>query len=113
MTLGEYLGLARPGRQAVEVLAGNRVLPGMQPYAARYGGHQFGHWAGQLGDGRAITLGEIVATRRHAAGAAAQRRRQDALLAHRRRPRGAALVAARVRCAAKRCTTSACRPRAR
>jgi uncharacterized protein YdiU (UPF0061 family) len=44
------------------VLAGNRVLPGMQPYAARYGGHQFGHWAGQLGDGRAITLGEIVAT---------------------------------------------------
>ena len=42
--------------------AGNRVLPGMQPYAARYGGHQFGHWAGQLGDGRAITLGELVAT---------------------------------------------------
>jgi uncharacterized protein YdiU (UPF0061 family) len=34
----------------------------MQPYAARYGGHQFGHWAGQLGDGRAITLGEIIAT---------------------------------------------------
>ncbi len=33
----------------------------MQPYAARYGGHQFGHWAGQLGDGRAITLGELIA----------------------------------------------------
>ena len=33
----------------------------MQPYAARYGGHQFGHWAGQLGDGRAITLGELRA----------------------------------------------------
>ena len=32
----------------------------MRPYAARYGGHQFGHWAGQLGDGRAITLGELV-----------------------------------------------------
>jgi len=60
--LGEYLGLARPGAQATEVLAGNRVLPGMQPYAARYGGHQFGHWAGQLGDGRAITLAEIMAT---------------------------------------------------
>ncbi|MGF1469650.1 MAG: YdiU family protein [Sandaracinaceae bacterium] len=43
-----------------EVLGGNRVLPGMEPYAACYGGHQFGHWAGQLGDGRAITLGEIV-----------------------------------------------------
>jgi len=32
----------------------------MQPYAANYGGHQFGHWAGQLGDGRAITLGEVL-----------------------------------------------------
>ena len=60
--LGEYLGLARPGTKAVEVLGGCRVLPGMQPYAARYGGHQFGHWAGQLGDGRAITLAEMIAT---------------------------------------------------
>jgi serine/tyrosine/threonine adenylyltransferase len=58
--LGAYLGVARP--ENADVLAGNRVLPGMQPYAARYGGHQFGHWAGQLGDGRAITLGEVVAT---------------------------------------------------
>ncbi|KAG0741634.1 hypothetical protein G6F24_016668 [Rhizopus arrhizus] len=33
----------------------------MQPWAANYGGHQFGHWAGQLGDGRAISLGELVA----------------------------------------------------
>jgi hypothetical protein len=31
---------------------------GMRPYSARYGGHQFGQWDGQLGDGRAITLGE-------------------------------------------------------
>lgn len=30
------------------------------PYAQCYGGHQFGMWAGQLGDGRAITLGEIL-----------------------------------------------------
>ena len=60
--LGELLGLSRPSAQAIEVLAGNRVLSGMQPYAARYGGHQFGHWAGQLGDGRAITLAEIIAT---------------------------------------------------
>src|SRR3954469_15746658 len=59
--LAERLGL-RPDPAMVEVLAGNRVLPGMQPYAARYGGHQFGHWAGQLGDGRAITLGEMFAT---------------------------------------------------
>jgi len=45
------------------VLAGNRVVPGMAPYSACYGGHQFGSWAGQLGDGRAITLGEVVTSR--------------------------------------------------
>ncbi|MCQ9373501.1 YdiU family protein [Methyloversatilis sp. XJ19-13] len=62
--LGAQLGLRRPARVdvAVEALAGNRILPGMQPYAARYGGHQFGNWAGQLGDGRAITLGEMIDT---------------------------------------------------
>lgn len=32
---------------------------GMEPYACLYGGHQFGHWAGQLGDGRAITFGQV------------------------------------------------------
>jgi uncharacterized protein YdiU (UPF0061 family) len=58
--LGEYLGIARPA--SAEVLAGNRLLAGMEPYAARYGGHQFGTWAGQLGDGRAITLAEMRAT---------------------------------------------------
>lgn len=42
------------------LFAGNHLLPGMQPYATCYGGHQFGHWAGQLGDGRAINLGEII-----------------------------------------------------
>ena len=46
--------------QFAEVFGGNRLLDGMEPYAARYGGHQFGNWAGQLGDGRAITLGETV-----------------------------------------------------
>ena len=46
----------------VQVLAGNALLEGMQPYAANYGGHQFGHWAGQLGDGRAISLGETINT---------------------------------------------------
>ena len=57
------LGIANPasptGLEAA-VLGGNRVLDGMQPYAARYGGHQFGHWAGQLGDGRAMTLAEVI-----------------------------------------------------
>src|SRR5260221_8910076 len=42
------------------VFGGNALLPGMEPYAANYGGHQFGNWAGQLGDGRAITLGEVI-----------------------------------------------------
>ncbi|HEX7454861.1 MAG TPA: YdiU family protein [Gallionella sp.] len=40
--------------------SGNRLLPGMAAYATCYGGHQFGNWAGQLGDGRAIALGEVV-----------------------------------------------------
>jgi uncharacterized protein YdiU (UPF0061 family) len=44
-----------------QVFAGNALLPGMAPSAANYGGHQFGHWAGQLGDGRAISLGELIA----------------------------------------------------
>jgi len=43
------------------VFGGNEVLSGMQPHAMCYGGHQFGHWAGQLGDGRAINLGDVVA----------------------------------------------------
>ena len=43
-----------------EVFAGNKLLDGMEPFATCYGGHQFGNWAGQLGDGRAISLGEAV-----------------------------------------------------
>ena len=45
-----------------QVFGGNALLEGMQPYAANYGGHQFGRWAGQLGDGRAISLGEAIST---------------------------------------------------
>jgi len=50
-----------------QVFAGNALLHGMQPIASNYGGHQFGHWAGQLGDGRAISLGEVIGAdgRRH------------------------------------------------
>lgn len=43
-----------------DVFAGNTLLAGMRPHAQCYGGHQFGNWAGQLGDGRAINLGEVV-----------------------------------------------------
>jgi uncharacterized protein YdiU (UPF0061 family) len=42
------------------VFGGNRVPPGADPFAMCYGGHQFGNWAGQLGDGRAIALGEVI-----------------------------------------------------
>ena len=48
------------GSDFVEVFAGNKLVAGMDPYAMCYGGHQFGNWAGQLGDGRAINLGEVV-----------------------------------------------------
>ncbi len=41
-----------------DIFSGNAELPGSQPLAAVYSGHQFGVWAGQLGDGRAILLGE-------------------------------------------------------
>jgi uncharacterized protein YdiU (UPF0061 family) len=61
--VGEMLGFSRPESPTgavAEVLGGNGVLRDMQPYAARYGGHQFGQWAGQLGDGRAITLCEVL-----------------------------------------------------
>jgi uncharacterized protein YdiU (UPF0061 family) len=44
----------------VAVFTGNQVPPRAQPLAAVYSGHQFGHWAGQLGDGRAILLGELA-----------------------------------------------------
>jgi uncharacterized protein YdiU (UPF0061 family) len=43
----------------VAVFTGNAVPPSAKPLSAVYSGHQFGHWAGQLGDGRAILLGEL------------------------------------------------------
>lgn len=45
---------------ALEAFTGNQVLPGSDPLASVYSGHQFGVWAGQLGDGRALLLGEIA-----------------------------------------------------
>lgn len=57
------LGLTQTDMQdpeLIQTLGGNGMLNGMITYATRYGGHQFGHWAGQLGDGRAILLGELM-----------------------------------------------------
>jgi len=56
-TLGLGPWLETP--QSLAVLAGNAVAEGSRPFASVYSGHQFGVWAGQLGDGRALLLGEI------------------------------------------------------
>jgi len=61
--VAEMLGLSDEDMHdpaMVSALGGNQLLEGMQPYATCYGGHQFGNWAGQLGDGRAIYLGELI-----------------------------------------------------
>lgn len=64
--VAELLGLAPEvltSADFAEVFAGNRLPRGARPFAMNYGGHQFGNWAGQLGDGRAIALGEVRDTR--------------------------------------------------
>ena len=62
-SLAFHLGLS-PERlitsEGVEVLAGNRVPEGAEPLATAYAGFQFGNWVPQLGDGRAILLGELI-----------------------------------------------------
>jgi serine/tyrosine/threonine adenylyltransferase len=58
-TLLVELGLSVADEQEfLQIFSGSKVMEGTQPYAMCYGGHQFGHWAGQLGDGRAINLFE-------------------------------------------------------
>jgi serine/tyrosine/threonine adenylyltransferase len=49
----------------LQILSGGKVLDGTNPFAMCYGGHQFGHWAGQLGDGRAINLFEVQTNDEH------------------------------------------------
>lgn len=61
--LARKLGLdpdALASQEGVEILAGNRVAEGSEPLALAYAGHQFGHFVPQLGDGRAILLGEVT-----------------------------------------------------
>lgn len=62
--LAELLGIdpaALATEEGVAVLAGNRLPDGAEPIALAYAGHQFGHFVPQLGDGRAILMGEVVA----------------------------------------------------
>jgi serine/tyrosine/threonine adenylyltransferase len=61
--VADLLGLSKADTSSEEflhLLTGAKIYEGTQPYAMCYGGHQFGHWAGQLGDGRAINLMEVV-----------------------------------------------------
>jgi uncharacterized protein YdiU (UPF0061 family) len=61
LAVAEMLGLPAGQLQSdalLQALAGNQPISGSQPLASVYSGHQFGHWAGQLGDGRACLLGE-------------------------------------------------------
>lgn len=61
--VAEMLGIDDEQSQSeafVRLVTGNLITADMDPYAMCYGGHQFGNWAGQLGDGRAIALGEVL-----------------------------------------------------
>lgn len=62
-----WLGLKEPGSRhdqqvLAQILSGNRVLEGSVPLSHCYCGHQFGEFSGQLGDGRAISIGDVYAT---------------------------------------------------
>ena len=60
--MAKELGLEQSwfeSQEALETFTGNRIAHGSEPLASVYSGHQFGQWAGQLGDGRAILLGEL------------------------------------------------------
>jgi uncharacterized protein YdiU (UPF0061 family) len=83
--LARQLGLdpeALASPAGVAMLAGNEVPPGADPLAMAYAGHQFGNWSPQLGDGRALLLGEVIG--RDGLRSSARRCR---LLAFRRRAR--------------------------
>jgi hypothetical protein len=56
-----------PDKELAEVFTGQKLLPGSEPIALVYAGHQFGHFVHQLGDGRALLMGEVVdpSGRRH------------------------------------------------
>jgi len=61
--MANTLGFSKKDLQSekfIGMVTGKKVMDNTFPYAMCYGGHQFGHWAGQLGDGRAINLTEIT-----------------------------------------------------
>lgn len=58
--LAEEIGLGQYEEKDLDFLVGNHLPENVKTYATAYAGHQFGNWAGQLGDGRAILAGEII-----------------------------------------------------
>ncbi|MDF2934127.1 MAG: YdiU family protein [Chryseobacterium sp.] len=58
--LSEEIGLGKLDDHDLDFLVGNNLPENIKTYATAYAGHQFGNWAGQLGDGRAILAGEIT-----------------------------------------------------
>ncbi len=58
--LSEEIGLGKFEEKDLNFLVGSQLPDNIQSYATAYAGHQFGNWAGQLGDGRAILAGEIT-----------------------------------------------------
>jgi serine/tyrosine/threonine adenylyltransferase len=61
----EWLQNHETEQVVLETLTGNHVPAGLQPTACVYSGHQFGQWAGQLGDGRALSLGQLFVPDQH------------------------------------------------
>lgn len=57
--LGIQLKSSNP-QEIAEIFSGNKILAGSEPIALAYAGHQFGHFVDELGDGRAILLGEVL-----------------------------------------------------
>ena len=59
--LGKNLGMdiEQPEECYAQIFSGNIIPDGASPIALTYAGHQFGHFVGQLGDGRAVLLGEV------------------------------------------------------
>jgi len=71
--LASELGVSQEeflGENTLEILSGNKVYPGSTPLALAYSGHQFGHFSGRLGDGRAHVLGQLKCTGNWASSAA-------------------------------------------
>ena len=88
----EAVGLTEEDANSEEflkVFSGAEIYPDTKPFAMDYAGHQFGNWAGQLGDGRAINLFEVNHDE-SAMGFAVKRRGQNAVFARRGRSGGVA-----------------------